>query len=335
MSSSSKRLPRNIVQRGPAYYFRMEVGGKDIRKSLGRDLDEAIEMAKTIAQEVRKNPSEVTVDSFSSRWLKERIQQGRAPQQVKLASQRYQDYIRPVMGKSRLGDVSPADFRKIRALCEKKGLAPATVRHVLGDAGNLFRYAVECGYINSSPFLASVMPKLQQRAPKRLSNEEIEKILSVTPERYLLAVKLALGTGVRWAEIHTLEWRHVVVRPVPHLVLENTKNLKLRRVPISKELANILEKKRGEPTAFVLPFRLKWGPDHIVRKLIKLSGVKFHWHRFRHTFACRYLEAGGTLASLQRILGHSTVIMTQRYAGLSDSSVFNEAEKVLGGMARV
>lgn len=335
MSSSSKRLPRNIVQRGSAYYFRMEVGGKDIRKSLGRDLDEAIVMAKTIAQEVRKDPSEVTVDSFSSRWLKERIQQGRSDQQRKLASQRYRDYIRPVMGKSRLGDVSPADFRQIRALCEKKRLAPATVRHVLGDAGNLFRYAVECGYIDSSPFLVSVMPKMKQGAPKRLTDEEVERILGVTPDKYVLAVRMALGTGIRWSELHELKWRHVVVRPVPHLVLENTKNAKLRRVPISKELANILKEKRGEPTGFVLPFRLKWGPNHIVRKLIKLSGVKFHWHRFRHTFACRYLEAGGTLVSLQQILGHSTVIMTQRYAALTDASVFSEAEKVLGTMARV
>jgi len=121
--------------------------------------------------------------------------------------------------------------------------------------------------------------------------------------------------------LHALQWRHVVMKPFPHLVLENTKSGRVRRVPLSAELASCLETARGETASFVLPFRMKWGPDHMVRNLIKLSGVKFHWHQFRHTFACRYLEAGGTLASLQQILGHSTVVITQRYGNLSDSSV--------------
>jgi len=60
----------------------------------------------------------------------------------------------------------------------------------------------------------------------------------------------------------------------------------------------------------------------------KDNRVVWHWHQLRHTFACRYLERGGSLAALQRMLGHSTSRMTERYAGLSDEALFADLERV-------
>ncbi len=47
---------------------------------------------------------------------------------------------------------------------------------------------------------------------------------------------------------------------------------------------------------------------------IRASALPFSAHQVRHTYACRVVEAGVSLATVQRLLGHSTVVMTQRYA---------------------
>ena len=55
---------------------------------------------------------------------------------------------------------------------------------------------------------------------------------------------------------------------------------------------------------------------------------RFHVHQMRHTFACQWLERGGSLAALQQILGHASIVTTQRYAKLTDEVVMREAERI-------
>ncbi len=56
------------------------------------------------------------------------------------------------------------------------------------------------------------------------------------------------------------------------------------------------------------------GLKHWVDSLIKKSGVKFHLHRFRHTFGCKLSEADVNVFKIQKMMGHENVTMTMKYA---------------------
>lgn len=141
------------------------------------------------------------------------------------------------------------------------------------------------------------------------------------PEPYGFPVRLALGTGMRWGELCRAQAGDV---QRGMLVVSHTKTGRVRRVPVPPELLAELSQRVGRLASF-----RRSSLASFTRTARRLSGVgAFHVHQLRHTFACRWLESGGSLAALQQVLGHSTVVTTQRYARLDEDAIRREAEKV-------
>jgi integrase len=178
----------------------------------------------------------------------------------------------------------------------------------------------EDGLVTRSPVPRKLLPRIQERPPDRLTDEEVAKPVNL-PEPYGFTIRLALVTGLRWGELTRAQASHVENR---QLIVSKTKTGRVRRVPLPPEVLEELCSRVGKLVPFS-PLSSGWFAT-IVRRL---SGVeRFHPNQTRHTFACRWLEKGGSLAALQQMLGHTTVVTTQRYARLTDEYVVEEAKRV-------
>jgi integrase len=176
------------------------------------------------------------------------------------------------------------------------------------------------------------------------------------PWKYKFTIQLGVLTGLRWGELQRLRWEDVLWAPFPHLLVKKSKSGKPRRVPLLPAAQDLLkgEQERradwwkeelerrstltkrqqanlartGElDVEFVVPFRSE-NPCGFVDRIEAKTGITWHFHQLRHSFACYWLEAGGTKGMLQEILGHSTIRLTERYGKLGDQAVANEASTI-------
>jgi site-specific recombinase XerD len=179
-------------------------------------------------------------------------------------------------------------------------------------------------------------PKAPLPVIEPLTQEEVEAMLAACPEtpaglRDRLLLLLLVDCGLRASEVAALDVRDVDLEERV-LLVRCGKGGKPRRVPFGRQTAETLAEwlavRNGldSPRLFVSCYGAaldRHGVAGIVDRAAKRAGIARHVgpHRLRHTFAISYLRAGGDVFTLQRILGHSTLAMTRRYADVADTDV--------------
>ena len=138
-----------------------------------------------------------------------------------------------------------------------------------------------------------------------------------------LIVLIAVSTGMRSTEIHRLRWSDVMYSEGLLAVRAKLKSGKMRYVPMPSELAAeirrypaVIDEDRifpPKPGATSGRQRLEGSFEDL---LDRAKIQDFWFHDLRHTFASWYMMNGGDLYELAKILGHSNIKMTERYAKL-------------------
>jgi integrase len=115
---------------------------------------------------------------------------------------------------------------------------------------------------------------------------------------------------------------------------ETSKSKKTRRIPINENLLRDLKKyyeaRRNKKTEMLIVSTQKdsglteHGIKHWVDRIKKLSGVKFHLHMFRHTFACNLVKNHIAISKVMMLMGHTDMRMTQNYIRSIDADDLRE-----------
>lgn len=150
------------------------------------------------------------------------------------------------------------------------------------------------------------------------------KDINKTNLRLRLLSLIAVGTGMRRGEIFRLEWKDILYNEGLIVVRAKLKKGKVRYVPMPADLA---EEIRRYPAVLGQDRLLPPEPgaksgrqrvDKSFAELLRRAKIRdFRFHDLRHTFASWYMMCGGDLYELSKLLGHSNIKMTERYAELA------------------
>ncbi|GHD66109.1 phage integrase [Jeongeupia chitinilytica] len=207
------------------------------------------------------------------------------------------------------------DFSAYRKSRLEQGISPNTVNRVHAYCRSMFNELRRLKkWDRENPLREVRQLRVVEVELGFLTGDDIRLLLG-TFERSghrdaLLVSKVCLATGARWSEAEGLgrtQVRHGAIH------LSGTKSGKNRSIPISAGL-------EAELLAQVVPGsdRLFKGcyndfRDAVIKAELKLPDGQLT-HVLRHTFASHFMMNGGNILVLQRILGHSTLAMTMRYA---------------------
>ncbi len=220
-----------------------------------------------------------------------------------------------------LGDPLASEFTTLdfsRYRVERlKICTPSTVNHEHRYLKSVFNELIRLGIWNQTNPLAQLRQlKTDETELTYLTLQQCQLVLqecaASTNSHTLPVAELCLATGARWNEAETLTRAQIANGKVRYA---KTKNGKGRSIPLAPELERrILER------AYPGNGRLFSSCRAAFRKAYERTGLVTPGqmtHILRHTFASHYMMNGGSLLTLQRILGHGDIKMTMRYAHLA------------------
>lgn len=271
-----------------------------------------------------------------------------------------QTHLRPVLlliGNLLAARFGSAQAEKLRNALVRSGAAnTAAVR--LSQISCVFAWACKQRLVSENPFVGLRKPRREARL-EFLTVAEARRLIDVADAQaqsdlrgavFSVAVRLGLLAGLRAGEIFGLRWRDCDLSRCMITVSKSyrgvTKSGKPRTIPMTDELVTELRKWRSRcPTTkedVICPLNPKKrnfddSPWHQAYRapnpaaLYQAAGLRLPqapWHCLRHSFASLFVQSGGSLPTLQKLLGHADIQMTMVYAHLSDSFVASEIKRL-------
>jgi integrase len=340
------------ISGGKTYYLRYrDRRGRQRQIKLGDSRDLLLSDARKLADEKRRSialgedPLEIKSDSKKTPTFSAFINEQYLPH-IKSYKRSWtsdvsllNNHLLPRFGNKYLDEISRQDIVKMLVDRRASGAAAGSANRLLILMRYCFNLAIrwEVSGIKVNP--TKEVPLLEDRSVKEryLSVEEAQRLHAAvcTSENTMLRfiVPTLILSGCRKREVLDAKWkdfdfqRRIWRIPTP-------KTGKARFVPISDGLINLLnDVPRGNGSEWVFPnsttnkpfvnFFCAW--DN-ARKKAGLSDVRVH--DLRHSFASFLVNSGRTLFEVQRILGHTQVKTTQRYAHLSHDTLLDATNAV-------
>jgi len=243
----------------------------------------------------------------------------------KLSSKSFRSHSKTLVshfGEYTLKDITPRLISEYKVKRLNEESKPGTLNRELATMKKAFNLAIkEWEWIKENP-VARISLEQEDKRIRWLNDDEEKRLLEKCSEWLKELVIFALNTGMRKGEVLSLTWRGVDLFRKTITIFES-KNKEARTIPMSQKVFDLLKSKskvrsiktdlvfhdeNHEPISYVTLHR----EFHTTLNQAEIQDMR--WHDLRHCFATKLVREGKDLYKVQKLLGHKTPIMTQRYA---------------------
>lgn len=327
-----------IFKRGRIYWYEFWKDGQRYRKSTkqrnceaAKDIESAFRTALARGDVgITKHSAKVpTLANFRQRFVDEiTVRRAGHPATIDFYERKYDGLLKfKPMANTPLDNIDEELISRLTAKMVNDDRARSTINHHLRTLKRALRLAARWKLIAGTPYIQLLDGEVERDFVLTRDQERI--YLIACPEFLGNAAEFILDTGLRRKELITLEWSDVYWEPVGsarrgYIQVRGTKSKNSRRnLSLTERARNVLlRQRRISKCNFVFVAATDptqpasaWALDHAharVRKVVDLPET-FVLHSLRHTFATRLGEAGADAFTIMRIMGHSTITVSQRY----------------------
>jgi integrase len=292
----------------------------------------------TVAELVRK---------WKENYLTVQQQLGRLkPSTIRSYQSNLDSHIEPFFGARQLAEVTLASVQEFIKTLLGKGLSAKTIGNVIVILKEMFKHAVQWGYLDANPVQYVERPRGEDKEMDVLTPEEVRRLLDAQEEPLRTLLLTAVLTGMRQGELFGLQWEDIdfarhqvhVRRSLWHGTLGTPKSRRSRRaidmpptleralqqLSTTRRSAFVFCSERGTPLDAdnfrhrVFPEALRWA---------QLRRIRFH--DLRHTYTSLLIAHGAHPKYIQAQLGHASIQTTlDRYGHLMPQLHQAEAQKL-------
>ena len=316
--------------------------GKQRQYKIGNASDISADKARKEALKVRsrvtvgENPaadkqvkrSILAYAELADRYMKHVRSYQRDPQSAERA---LRNHIMPRWQKHRLSDIHQSDVAAW--LSEKsKTLAPATVERMRVVFQHTMKMAKVWGLAGAdvNPVAGIPRPILNNQVDRRLTSEEAQRLKEAVAKSRNKQLKYIVGllilSGARVSELLHAQWKDIDLEARSWRI-PTAKSGKARYIPLSSaaiDLLNQVPRFSGCPYVVPNPNTLRpfvgiFRTWDVARKQAGVPDLRVH--DLRHAAASFMLNAGVDIFTVGKVLGHSSVKTTTRYAHVANSTL--------------
>ena len=287
-----------------------------------------------------------TVHDLAGRFLAEYVAVHCKPSSAHSYGIAIRRHVLPRLGRRRVAEITRGD---VAAMHHQMGGTPFAANRTLGILSAMFTAAElwELRPQGSNP--CRYVKRFRERRRERfLSDEEYRRLGAVLRESEdtgtvadaaIAAIRLLMLTGCRLSEIMTLRWDLVALEAGELRLPDSKTGAKVVHLgePARAVLRGIAREEKNpwvirgrRPGSRLASLHFPWGR---IRKRAGLDDVRLH--DLRHSFASGGLLVGEGLPMIGKLLGHSQVQTTARYAHLADDPVKAAADRIAARIAEV